>query len=344
LSSAYDQVSEAELQASLVPEGSRRAWIYGAGTGEVPCVLLRRREMEKMVVVIMNPAVAVQSFRYFDHAEWLSDSRVELSLAETDAINIRLNCRRGLAIDALWFKDISEHWLCGTMHHGYYDDINWGADYYTGHLVLESPGHRKITDLEPVEDMSVAYEHDSESIRVQGKIQLDCGYLYKSFRIHRRKDQSFIDINYQLDWSKPMVGSLRLGYITINPEAFSQQNLFYATHNGGHELEYFKITEPINHGEAVSFLISAKHVLGCTSSIIKLGDHRHHINVIVDKSASNQAGMIHYQKIGDSYICRLIWSAREMDDTSRTTDKAVDPLRCSVRVYAHTHTQLCEKL
>ncbi|RLC12944.1 MAG: glycoside hydrolase family 57 [Deltaproteobacteria bacterium] len=263
---------------------------------------------------------------------------------ETDAINIRLNCRRGLAIDALWFKDISEHWLCGTMHHGYYDDINWGADYYTGHLVLESPGHRKITDLEPAEDISVAYEHDSESIRVQGKIQLDCGDLYKSFHIHRRKGQSFIDINYQLDWSKPMVGSLRLGYITINPEAFSQQNLFYATHNGGHELEYFKITEPINHGEAVSFLISAKHVLGCTSSVIKLGDHRHHINVIVDKSASNQAGMIHYQKIGDSYICRLIWSAREMDDTSRTTDEAVDPLRCSLRVYAHTHTQLCEKV
>lgn len=84
LSSAYDQGSEAKLQASLVPEGSRCAWIYGIGTGEVPCVLLRRREMEKTVVVIMNPAVAVQSFRYFDHTEWLSDSRVELSLAENE--------------------------------------------------------------------------------------------------------------------------------------------------------------------------------------------------------------------------------------------------------------------
>lgn len=84
LSSAYDQVSEAELQASLVPGGSRCAWIYGIGTGQVPCVLLRRQEMEKMVVVIMNPDVAVQSFRYFDHAEWLSDSRVELSLAENE--------------------------------------------------------------------------------------------------------------------------------------------------------------------------------------------------------------------------------------------------------------------
>lgn len=253
---------------------------------------------------------------------------------ETDSIKIRLNCRRGLAIDALWFKNISEDWLCGTMHHGYYDDINWGADYYTGHLVLESPGHRRITDLEPVESVSIDYEHDTESIRVQGKIRLDCGDLYKSFRIYRGEDQTFIDIDYQLDWQYAMIGSLRLGYITINPEAFSQPNLFYATHNGGNDLECFKMTKSINYGDAVSFLVSAKHGLGCTGSVIKIGDHKYHIAVIVDKSASALHGMINYQKIGNSYICRLIWSAREMDDTSRTSDEAVEPLRCSLRVSA----------
>jgi len=251
---------------------------------------------------------------------------------ETDAIKIRLNCRRGLAIDALWFKDISEDWLCGTMHHGYYDDINWGADYYTGHMVLESPGHRRITDLEPVESLSVAYEQDSESIMVQGKIRLDCGDLYKSFRIYRGKGQPFIAIDYQLDRPQILPGSLRLGYITINPETFSQQSMFYAAYNGGYDLERFKMTEPINHGEAVSFLVSAKHVIGCTGSIIKLGDHNHHINVNVDKSASALVGMITYKKVGKSYLCRLIWTAREMDDTSMTSAKTSEPLRCSLRV------------
>jgi len=253
---------------------------------------------------------------------------------ETDAIKIHLNCRRGLAIDALWFKQISEKWLCGTLHHGYYDDINWGADYYTGHLVLESPGHRRITDLEPVEEITVAYEKPTESIRIQTEILLDCGKLYKTFRIKGCGDHPYIDIDYQLNWSKPMAGSLRLGYITINPEVFSQQDLFYATHNGGHDLESFKMTEPINHGDAVSFLVSAKQVLGCTGSVINTGDHQHHISVTVDKSASALAGMIHYQKIGDSYIYRLIWSAREMDDTSRTSDKTSKPLRCSLRLKA----------
>jgi len=251
---------------------------------------------------------------------------------ETDTIKIRLNSRRGLAIDALWFKDISEEWLCGTLHHGYYDDINWGADYYTGHLVLESPGYRRITDLEPAEEVAVAYEQATESVRIQAEILLDCGKLYKTFRINSHGDQPYVDIDYQLNWSKPMAGSLRLGYITINPEAFSQPNLFYATHNGGRELEYFKMTEPVNHGKSVSFLVSAKQVIGCTGSIIKLGDHRHHINVTVDKSASALAGMLNYQKVGNSYICRLIWSAMEMDDTSMTSGKDVEPLCCSLRV------------
>lgn len=253
---------------------------------------------------------------------------------ETDGIKIRFNKKRGLAVDDLWFKDISSDWLCGTLRHGYYDDINWAADFYTGHLLLESPGHRRLTDLEPVEQVAVAYEQSTESVKIQTEILLDCGKLYKTFRINTHATRPYVDIDYQLDWSNPMTGSLRLGYITINPEAFSQQNLFYATHNGGHELEYFKMTEPVNHGDAVSFLVSANHVLGCTDSVINLGDNKHYINVTVDKSASNLAGMITYQKVNNSYICRLIWSAREMDDTSRTSGEGVEPLRCSLRVSA----------
>jgi hypothetical protein len=94
------------------------------------------------------------------------------------------------------------------------------------------------------------------------------------------------------------------------------------------------MNESINHGDAVSFLVSAKQALGCTGSVIKLGDHRHHISVVVDKSASALAGMINYQKVGSSYICRLIWSAQEMDDTSRTSGETAEPLRCFLRICA----------
>jgi len=43
---------------------------------------------------------------------------------ETNTVKVRLNCRRGLAIDALWFKGVCDDPLCGTLPHGYYDDIS----------------------------------------------------------------------------------------------------------------------------------------------------------------------------------------------------------------------------
>ena len=70
---------------------------------------------------------------------------------ETDDIYLQLNCRRGLAFEALRFSQCGRTSLCGTLAHGYFDDIGWGADFYSGHLVLESPGRPKITDLNPVE-------------------------------------------------------------------------------------------------------------------------------------------------------------------------------------------------
>ncbi|NIA08758.1 MAG: DUF115 domain-containing protein [Nitrospiraceae bacterium] len=84
LSSGYNQVAEARLQASLVPEGCSCAWTYGIGIGKVPVVLLGRQEMERLVVVIMNPDVAMASLSFFDHTNWLSDPRVELVMAENE--------------------------------------------------------------------------------------------------------------------------------------------------------------------------------------------------------------------------------------------------------------------
>ena len=37
--------------------------------------------------------------------------------------------------------------LFGFVPHGYYEDISYGVDFYSGHLVIEPLGEHKITDL-----------------------------------------------------------------------------------------------------------------------------------------------------------------------------------------------------
>lgn len=82
LSSGEDRDREARLQASLVPEGSREAWVYGFGSGDLPRALLGRSEVIHLHVVVMNYPAARFSLASLDHSDWLSDPRTELVMAE----------------------------------------------------------------------------------------------------------------------------------------------------------------------------------------------------------------------------------------------------------------------
>ncbi|WP_145924850.1 hypothetical protein [Syntrophotalea acetylenivorans] len=81
LSSGYNRLSEAALQASLVPQGASQAWVYGIGSGDLPVTLLKRTTLRQLQVIILNPAVAAASFACFDHRQWLADPRVNLLTA-----------------------------------------------------------------------------------------------------------------------------------------------------------------------------------------------------------------------------------------------------------------------
>lgn len=78
ITSSYGREKEAELQASLVPEASPEAWVYGMGLGDLPRALLQRKDLKKLHVVPLNAALARQSFELFDHTDWLTEERVIL--------------------------------------------------------------------------------------------------------------------------------------------------------------------------------------------------------------------------------------------------------------------------
>jgi hypothetical protein len=81
LSSSYDRMAEAALQASLIPEDATEAWVYGIGLGDLPRCLLRRSRLRRLHLVLLNPAVARQSFESYPHRDWMTDDRVEILTA-----------------------------------------------------------------------------------------------------------------------------------------------------------------------------------------------------------------------------------------------------------------------
>lgn len=250
---------------------------------------------------------------------------------DTDTIKVDLNTRRGLAIDGVCFKTLGQEKLFGTLPHGFYDNITLGADFYSGHLVFETLGNPKLTDLELVEP-DVLWNSVDRKVVVSCAVKSALGDIRKSVLV--QPETGAIELVYAIDWRSLPVGSLRLGMISLFPESFSQETLFFRTHNGGPEMETFHPRErSINHGESASFLVSAKHALGVTEGILEIGDADKFLRLSIDTSLSTVISLITFAPLNGTYFFRCALSAREMDETSRASENPVS-LRFKIKITA----------
>lgn len=242
---------------------------------------------------------------------------------ESDVARVRLNLRRGLAIDALWLGDLDGEPLAGTLPHGYFDDIALGADFYTGHLVLEMPGRGKITDLAATEPVLT---EDGGRVVVAATMPTPLGPLRKEIAL--TAGAARLEVSFGFDWTSLPACSLRLGHLTLNPRAFDPRTLAYRTANGGDAPDRHPLFgRDVDHGAPVSFLVSASTAVGATDGRIELGDAARRIAVEFDPATAALVGMVTHRPVDDSFFCRVALSLRELDETCRETEAAPPPVR-----------------
>jgi len=250
------------------------------------------------------------------------DRRKHFLEIQTRSLELRLNTRRGLAIDKACTAVAAGLPLLCSLPHGYFDDIALGADFYTGHLVFEIPGRPKVTDLNSVEP-NVGF--DAQGLSVEGIIKTPFGNVIK--RISIPPDRPEFTIQYILEWKIVPLGALRIGNITLNPEVFDSTSLFYRTHNGGFEPETFLVgNRSINHLAPVMPLVSASQGLGVTEGVVELGDNNKSVRIEADRCAAALTGHIVYHPSEGGFLFRLVFSASEVDDTCQySVDREMFP-------------------
>ena len=252
---------------------------------------------------------------------------------QTDHVRVRLNVRRGLAIDALWLGDLAGEPLCGTLRHGHFDDIGYGSDWYTGHTVIEVPGRHKVTDLGPVEPLVGLEKGTPDRVMVEGSVQTPMGMVVKRVFISRRSPEVWLW--YRFEFKEVPCGAIRLGNVTLNPAAFDRSTLHYSTKNGGWERESFRLEgRTVDQGAAVSFLVSARGAVGMTDGWFGFWDCRRGLQIEVDKTTSALIGLVTYREIGDQFLCRLGLSGGELDDTRIAATPVQGPLDACLRLSA----------
>ena len=227
---------------------------------------------------------------------------------ETASLKVRLNPRRGLAIESCGRP--GQPWLFGTLPHGWYDDIAYGADFYSGHIVMECGGH-KLTDLDPV---SPEIETVAGGIRVCGTLERQDWRIDKCLTIH--DDRACLDLEFEITCELPHPAQLRLGAVTLNPDAFDRAHLSYAAHNGGYTSERHSLAKAVDLSRPAAFSVSTATCLGLTGGSLEIADHRHRVTIITPRTVAAVAGLVTCVDVRPSYFCRASFSARETDDTS----------------------------
>jgi hypothetical protein len=234
---------------------------------------------------------------------------------ETPALQVVLNRRRGCAIQEIKAAGDNRPPMLGSLLHGHFDDIDLQYDWYTGNCVFEAAGLPKVTDLEWTEP----------AIWQDEAIDTLLGPINKNLRFHAARAR--VDFDLTFSWKELGRGSLRLGHFLLNPEAFDRTALTFRTHNGGRDAEEQPMNgHDIDHGQPISFLVSAKTGLGMTEGKISLGDADRRFTVKVDQTVAPLVGLIQSQTSGDRLFCRLMLSALELDDTRKPTE-TIEPHR-----------------
>lgn len=93
ISSRFDRMREARLQASLVPESSKVVTLYGLAMGDLIRIILARPELRQLNLVLMHRAADRANFGLVDHRDWLNDPRVNILNSETEReLRIPFSC------------------------------------------------------------------------------------------------------------------------------------------------------------------------------------------------------------------------------------------------------------
>lgn len=247
-----------------------------------------------------------------DHSEH------EVGAVGTDEVVASFLSHRGGAIEALTMPKIGPHALLGTIPHGYFDEIAYTPDFYSGHVIAVSERNEKQTDLKPSGMIVRRSASGPVRITLESLVESPFGPWRKLIRVYRNAPR--LDLVHELSFHEASLASLRLGTITLLPEAWDRSSLRYGTVNGGAGVEWRSLASrtSIAQSRAVSASVSASSCLGATEGWVAFADRDRGVVIMGDRAEAAVVPLLDFEEVDGSFFCRLSHTAAESDETRAT--------------------------
>ncbi len=233
---------------------------------------------------------------------------------ETEYSRCTLNLFRGATFKDLSFSSHQFVPLIGTVPHGYFHEIELGADYFSGGITVDLPvDHKRITDLAKPDEWKLVAS--GNVLCFEALFNSDKGAFEKRIYFSTDREQ----VKYKVDfhhWTREQ-GVFRVGNFTLLPPFDTAVKV--RTKNGGDCWEEFTFDEVpsrgVDHSRAVSALVSSTSGFGSPNGEIEMGHGGRAIRFQWDPVACALFPMIKVHKGTPGNLFRLIYSLSELDET-----------------------------
>jgi len=237
----------------------------------------------------------------------------------TPHLECDLDLTRGLTVKSLEFRSSGDAFaagpVLGTLPHGYFDDIAFGADFYTGHAVVQRPGRSKRTDLQDARP-TLRCGRTTAGDQVVAALLLD-DELKVAKQVIALADAPCLEFRGTAELPARRAGEIHPLHLTVVPGLFDLESLGFAVSNGGRRREVFHFAgDDVHHGAPYSTLVTATGGLGATDGVVVLGDAHRRLVVTHDPGLSALVPTVRFAPVrGGGYFLRLRYSAQEVDET-----------------------------
>ena len=225
---------------------------------------------------------------------------------------LKLNLNKGSSIDSWLIRN--KQTIC-TIPFNKYDDINLGADFFSGNALIEPSGQRKISDLKKGVNFQ---KNNKNSFSLITKIKNENYHFHKKY-IYFNKGKN-IELFTKISLLKRQREKIRLLSLTFDSKIFDKNTLFYSVNLGGKELETFKLGyNNIDHEKNLNLNISSYQGFAATEGRLIIGDKKNKCLINFDQSLNFLMTQILYKNFPDKkdYFFRINFSAQEIDETFR---------------------------
>lgn len=222
---------------------------------------------------------------------------------------MQINNKKGGAIDKIYInKDLP--FLLGTFLTGYYENIDFSADFYSGHtIIIDQYGHQ-LTDLNPISKVNII--NNNSIISSQFISKFNSGEIKKQYILFLNDNSIYLKYIFKSRNFFPI--SFRTSILTFNPEFFNIDSLGYIIPLGGKNPQLFYLEDKFDQTFSNLAWNSSDNALISSEGWIGIGDKTRSVIINYSPQIQYSIPLIQYYPLEkNKYFLRLLFSLKEND-------------------------------